>query len=357
MQISWLLCTTLLLQAADAPAASSPGSPSTEVAASTSAESLNAAQQIAPAILSSIRTNSERLQGAEFALTRTLIDSRVKQEETVEESLPNGGRIVTTRAPQLTFAERVVVLEDRLRVDQGGNGTTPPITYWFDGVRWTEANPAARRISKMHQNQIGGRVLDPREAAGLDHRTSLASILSQPALKNATLESVDSVKRIATTTTSGGQKLIVDFDSRYAMLPTRSQLFHENGALARDVEIKYAWMEPRTAWALEGVTERIYEEQANGVENPGSWKQQLITAATCTLLDQASAEKLLAPIEPAGYQVVDYTDPSTLQRKVSRKPVPVVNAESPLKWFIVAHVVLAALAAAYFWRRRFASTV
>jgi hypothetical protein len=339
MQVFWFLCTTLLVQAADAPPA----------------ESLNAAQQVAPVIQSSIRTNSERLQGAEFSLTKTLLNSDVKEETTVEEPLPNGGKVITTKIPQHTFAERVVILEDRVRLDHGGVEATPVVTYWFDGVRWTESDSSARRVSKMHQNQIGGRVLDPRESAGLDYRTSLVAILSQPALKEATLESVDSVTRITTVANTAEQKLIVDFDSRFAMLPTRSQLFHLNGSIARDVAITYAWMEPRSAWAIEGIIERIYDESVDGLATPEKWKQQLITMATCTLLEREAAEKLLAPVTPAGYRVVDYTDPATLQRKAPRRSVALATAESPLKWFIVAHVVLAALAAGYYWRRRSAS--
>jgi hypothetical protein len=346
MQVIWFVCTTLLLQTAHAPAASS--APLAQP---------NAAQQVAPAIQSSIQTNSQRLEGAELSLTRTMIDSSVKEETVIEEPLPNGGKVITRKVPQRTAFERVVVMEDRLRVDQGG-AAQPAVTYWFDGVRWTESNKATRRVSKMHQNQIGGRTLDPREVAGLDYRTSLASILSQPALKEATVESIDSSTRITTSTGPEGQKLVVDFDSQRAMLPTRSQLFHPNGALARSVAITYAWIESRSAWALESITERIYEENVDGLATPDQWKQQMITLATCTLLDRDATEKLLAPVAPDGFQVVDYTDPATLQqRRPPRKPAVMATAESPLKWFIVAHLVVAAVAAVLYWRRRLASAV
>jgi hypothetical protein len=356
MTVTWLICTTLLFQAPDAPAASSTGSDAAVAAASASTE-LNAAQRIAPAIQSSIRTNHERLEGAELSLSRTFLNAGVQKEEKVETPLPNGGKVVTFKSPEHKFAERAVVLEDRVRLDQGGGGAAPAITYWFDGIRWTESNTSTRRVSKLHQNQLGGRTLDPREAAGLDYRTSLATILSQPSLKNATVDSVDTVTRISTVANAGGQKLVVDFDSKYSMLPTRSQLFHLNGKLARDVAITYAWMEPRSAWALATIKELVYDESVDGLSTPEKWKQQLITMATCTLLDRQAAEKLLTPVQPAGYEVVDYTDPATLQQRRQRPAVSVVKAESPLKWFIVAHVVLAAVAAVYFWRRRFASAV
>ena len=356
MQVIWLI-GALFLQAADAPATPSASAPSS-VAVATQPGPLNSAQQVAPAIQTSIRTNSERLEGAELSLTRTLINSDVKEETRIEEPLPNGGRIVTTKRPQQTSKERVVLKDDRLRVDLGGVGSEPSITEWFDGVRWTESNTRSRRVSKRYPNQIGSRVLDPREAAGLDYRTSLATILSQPALKDATLETVGTLTRIATTTGEGGQKLVVDFDAKHAMLPTHSQLFHPNGTIARDAAITYAWMEPRSAWAIKAITERIYEDTVDGLATPDRWKQQLITMATCTLLDPATTEKLLAPVVTEGYQVIDYTDPATLEQRLPpRKPTLLATAESPLKWLILAHVVFAAGAAVYVWRRRSASAV
>ena len=115
-------------------------------------------------------------------------------------------------------------------------------------------------------------------------------------------------------------------------------------------------MASRSAWAVEGVVERVYDEAVDGLKTPESWKQQMITMATCTLLERDAAEQLLAPVTPAGYEVVDYTDPATMQRKRPDRPA-VATAESPLKWFIIAHVIVAAIAAVYFWRRRVTSTV
>ncbi|WP_145034367.1 hypothetical protein [Caulifigura coniformis] len=343
----------------DAGSSANPDAVSAAPAVGNVADGLNEAQQFAPAILGSIRTNSERLQAVELALTRTFQDAGVTKETTVEEPLPNGGMIVVTKKPMATYVERVVIFEDRLRIDQGGTAGAPPaITYWGDGARWTESNVSARRIAKMHAHQLGGRTLDPRESAGLDLRTSLANMLAQAALKNATITTNGSVSTISTATNPGGQKLIVDFDSNFSMLPTRSQLFHLNGALVRDLRMTYSRIAERDAWAIQSITERIYDENVDGLATPDKWKQQLVTTAVCTVLDRDAADKLLSPTVPEGYRVIDYTDEATMRRKSPPMSMVAATTGSPWKWFLAAHVVvIAAAVAIYYLRRRRTSPV
>src|SRR5690606_35444246 len=138
----------------------------------------------------------------------------------------------------------------------------------------------------------------------------------------------------------------------------RSQLFHLNGAIARDAVITYAKVKDRDAYAIQSISERIYDESVDGLSTPEQWKQQLVTAVTCNVLTRDAAEQLLQPVIPAGYQVFDYTDVSTMQRKSSPPVALQTAAEFPLKWFILAHVIaIAAAAAVIFWRRRHASPV
>jgi len=360
MKLLWLIYAGLIAPTYSEPGAtSSPPAVAAASAEGIAADGLNDAQRFAPAILGSIRTNSERLQAVELALTRTFQDAGVTKETTLEEPLPNGGMIITTKKPMATYVERVVMFEDRLRIDQGGTaGSTPAITYWGDGARWTESNVSARRVAKMHAHQLGGRTMDPRESAGLDLRSSLANLLAQAALKNATISTKDSVSTISTATNPGGQKLIMDFDSNFSMLPTRSQLFHPNGALVRDLRMTYSRIAERDAWAIQSITERIYDENVDGYATPEKWKQQLVTTAVCTVLDRDAADKLLSPTVPEGYRVIDYTDEATMRRKSPPVTMSVASTESPWKWFIAGHVVvIAAAAAIYYLRRRRTSPV
>jgi len=355
MTVYCLLCTCMMLHLpANATGAEPVASNQANVPSSVDGPPLNAAQQIAPVIQSSIRSNSEQLQGVELTVTRTFED-RSETEATVEK-LPDGGSATVTPPAKASIVERVVVLEDRLRVDHGGNGTSPVTTYWFDGVRWTESNSAARRVAKRHPHQMGGRTLDPREAVGIDHRTSLAQVLARPALKDATLSTRDSVTSI-TTTAPGDQKLVVEFDSKYGMLPTRSQLFHENGAVARDVRIDYAWIADRKAWALAAIVDLVFAENVDGLATPDQWMQRITTSVTCNLLEPEAAQKLLSPVIPAGYQVIDFTDAASRPRKAPQLAAA-AEAGFPVKWFVLAHVVLFAIVAAVIvWRRRRTSPV
>jgi hypothetical protein len=205
---------------------------------------------------------------------------------------------------------------------------------------------------------MGGRTLDPREAAGIDPRTSLANILSPSALKEATVSTDGSVSTITTATIPGGQKLVVDFDANYSLLPTRSRLFHLNGALAREAVISYVRIPGRDAFAIQGITERVYDESVDGIATPEKWKQQLVTSVTCEVLDREAADALLKPEVPAGYRVIDYTDESTMQRKAPTPGPRVTNSDFPLKWFLLAHILMfAVVAAVFFWRRHRTSPV
>jgi len=361
MKFHWLFCACLVLLSPDHSAAQAPmGTPpagSSPAQAAAPAAPLSPAQQIAPVIQEAIRVNSERLQGVEMTLSRTLENAGVTKEETIVEPLPDGGKLVTKIAPVQSLAERVVVLENQIRVDQGGTSSVPSVTYWFDGVRWTEANTAVRRVAKMHPDQIGGRSLDPRESTGLDYRTSLSKLLAQSALKEARVSTEGSITRIETDSTPGGLKLVLDFDSNFGMLPTRSQLFHLNGALARSVTIAYTWIADRNAWALASIADRVYDEGADGLAEPSNWKQQVTTAVTCTLLDRETAQSLLQPTVPEGFRVVDFTDPAFRARNAPQLTPPAAAGLS-LRTFLLAHVALfAVLAAVIVWRRRRTSPV
>ena len=161
-----------------------------------------------------------------------------------------------------------------------------------------------------------------------------------------------------TGTNPGGQKLVVEFDSNFGLLPTRSRLFHLNGALAREAVMTYSKIVDRDAWALQGITEKVYDESVDGLEKPEQWKQQLITSVTCNVLSRETAEALLSPQVPEGFREIDYTDESTMRRKAPAPATRVVHADFSLKWFILAHVfVFAAVAAMYVWRRRRTSPV
>ena len=356
MKVYWLLCTCLVLQLPPHVAGAEPVASATpEVAPPAPAQSLNAAQQIAPAIQNSIRSNSEKLQGVELTVTRTF-EERSETGPKVEK-LPDGGTATVNPAAVGSIVERVVLDDDLIRVDLGGTGNTPTVTYWFDGVRWTEANSAARQVAKRHPHQMGGRTLDPREAVGIDHRTSLAAVLAEPALKDATVSTRDSVTSIATKTVPGGQKLVIDFDSKVGMLPTRSQLFHQNGAVARDVRIDYAWIETRKAWALATITDLVFDETVDALATPDKWIQRITSSVTCQLLEPEAAQRLLSPVVPDDYQLIDFTN-AALRPSKAPKLAPAPEAGFPIKWFFLAHVFLFSIVAAVIvWRRRRTSPV
>jgi hypothetical protein len=316
---------------------------------------LNEAQRNARVILAGIRANSERQEGLELTLSHVLKDRRAQEAATTTTRLPGGGEIVVTHVPSSESVERAVTLDDRLRLDRGGNGTTPLVTYVYDGQRWLEADSTLRRVAKRWPHQMGGVQLDPREAAGVDLRTTLAEVLAESRLQDAKMSREGTLIRIETATTAG-QPITLDFDPEKSFLPVRSLLFHVNGKIVRDAQLSYAFVSARGAWVLEGISTRVYDDSVDGLADPDAWKQQIRTTVQHRILDRSTAEAELASAIPTDYRVIDFTDESTMTRP--REKQAAVASDWQIRWFIAGHVaLLAVLAVAYWWRRRAASAL
>ncbi len=354
MKTFWLL--SISLQAAlSAGAFGASPSPSTETSpvASIAELELNPAQKLAAAVLASVRANNERLQGVELTVTKDFQDRSVQKETVVRESLPNGGEIVSTRRPAARIVERAVVLDDRVRFETSGSGKFPKVTYWFDGLRWTRSDGNGQKVSRMRTDQLGGKVVDPREVVGVDPRASLANVLSPRAVENATVETEGTISTI-TAETAGG-RLAMGFDSAVALLPTKTRQFHPDGGLIREIVVEYVRVPERDAWVIQQTIEHIFDLSASMSQAPTEWKQEMRTSIAHKTLDRAVAERELAVQIPEGAPVFDFTDDSAMARKPRPPVAERLSAESPLKWFIVAHVVLITAAGGFYLLRRLRS--
>ncbi len=314
------------------------------------AATLNPAQKLAAAVIASVQANNERIEGIEMSLQKDFLDRSVTEETVVEEPLPNGGKVVTTKQPKGQLFERAVVLEDRVRLETGGVGRFPKVTYWFDGVRWTRSDGDGQRVTRMRTDQLGGRIFDPREVVGVDPKSSLSNLLAPAVLEKATVETAGTISTI--TCEIGGEKLVMSFDSAIDLLPVRSRSYSSEGRLIRDASMTYELVAGRGGRVLKEMTEHYYDQSPDSPFAAGEWKQELRTTVTHRPLDRATAEKELVATFPASAPVYDFTNDTPPVRKQAPKAAVVATADSPLKWFIAAHVVLlAGVAAIFLWRR------
>lgn len=320
------------------------------------APSLNPAQQLATAVIASVRANNERIEGIEMSLQKDFLDRSVTEETVVEEPLPNGGKVVTTKQPKGQILERAVVLEDRLRLETGGVGRFPKVTYWFDGIRWTRSDGDGKRVTRMRTDQLGGRIYDPREVVGVDPESSLANLLVPSLLEKATVETEGTISTI--TCEIRGEKFVLSFDAAADLLPVRSRSYTLEGRLVRDARMTYELVADRGGRVLKEMTEHYYDQSPDSKFAADEWKQELRTTVTHRPLDRVTAEKELVATYPASAPVYDFTDDKPPMRKQAPQAAVVRATESPLKWFIAAHVILLAGVAAFFlWRRLSAGRV
>ncbi len=350
MKILWLLAAGLatVLSAplqAETPRADTPGMVPAQP---------GAAQQLAAAILASVRTNDERAQGIELTITKDFFDRSVAEDGPEEIRLPSGGLIVTQRRQRAQSIERAVLLDKKLRLETGGNGVVPPVVYVTDGVRWTRSTDLKQEVSMMRTEQLGGRVFDPREVVGIDATTTLSDLLSPQAIQNSPIQTDGTISTL--TAEHPGGRVEMQFDSARSLLPVRSRWFHPDGGLVRDAQATYQWLSDRNAWMIKSLTEHYYDLSSNTKVAPAEWKQEMKSTFVSTPIERAAAEAQLAVVIPEGFHVNDHTLDSTRNRQLKPKPPTPAAPGFSWIWFLLAHAALLACGAGYLlWRRHRAS--
>jgi hypothetical protein len=289
------------------------------------------AGQAAPPVLVSlvvdaIEQNFSLISTAKVTVREVVEDATVSQFEVKVEKLSDGSELRVTSSPRNERRRRILLSDDRLRVDTSGSGPgTPRITETWALVAgvWTQHVPGSSAAWIRRTSELPGMFpIDPRQLGSDDIRRWLSEILREDAILSATLTSsadgADCIRILAKS--ASGVQTAYEFSAEDDFLPTRCETRWPDGSLLQLVE--YEYRDVLGGWAKfpERVTRSFFAQGATRHPSSSGWRQRLVWELTSDVVlnnpipDDAFEVKL-----PPGTRVNDNTRRAIY---LSKTPLP-----------------------------------
>ena len=286
-------------------------------------------------IFISVDANDENLGAVSARVRRVTEDRTVKEAKTVTVKVPSGGSISYRKSPRSEYNYIFTFDCEKSKCDESDEAGRTSRTWTYDGTTWTQYDPAKKLAMIRRPDQMAAQYpFDPREVVMDDIRMPLRRFVRMS--KVGPLRGKSGLLR-AEWTDDEGQRLAVDFDPEFGLLPVGSVSYRSDGSILASTQANYQRVPKRNAFVLEKSVTRFFPKGTRDLD--AEWvKSMTTTLMDIRLIDKESAKAALALNLPAKIRLSDLTVPT---------PRPAVKVSAPPRLgpivFVIVNVMLLAI--------------